>query len=144
MPNYKSNLQVNFNKILDARLQRVDVLPDPNSLTEKQDAWIFIAVIKGEAIAYFFDFPTRTLVPLNGTPPPDRVNEFVGDGAAKVFRITHNLGWNINAQVFELGEKRSRVNSQKVDCDIFRESENVLRLEFGEAPRVDQFEVVIK
>jgi len=150
MPIYSSTLKVRFNILEEARWQVLDEMPSveeivQSGLIQKRDAWVFfVRETGGKLTPYYFDAVRKAIFPFTGTITTTRPvhRELIGDGVNREIIVTHNLGWNVTALVWE---KAADGRWYQVTCDIFKD-ENALDqigFFFSDPPRVEQFMVEI-
>ena len=141
---YLTSIEANFNYLREARLERLDALPDSAVLSSEQDGWFFTVPVNGKLVPYYF----------NGTSvvPFSRVQDFtprcyrgtIGDGKKTEFVVNHNLNTPaVVASVYEVPATPDG-DSAQVDCEIVRRGANQMVFRFSpRPPALNEFEVVI-
>ncbi len=141
---YLTAIEANFNYLRQARLERLEVLPDSIELSQEQDGWFFSVPVNGELIPYYFN--GRSVVPFSRRDrfTPSSHRQIIGDGQKTEFVITHNLNTStVVASVYEV-PKTPEGDSALVDCEIIRRGLNQMVFRFSpRPPAVGEFEVVI-
>lgn len=141
---YLTSIEANFNYLRQARLERLEDLPDSAELSSDRDGWFFTIPVNGELIPYYYN--GKSVVPFSRvqrfTPLSHR--EVIGDGEKTEFVITHNLNTSlVIGAVYEVPATPSADSSQ-VDCEIIRRGLNQMVFRFSpRPPALNEFEVVI-
>lgn len=141
---YLTSIEANFNYLRQARLERLEALPDSVELSQDQDGWFFSVPVDGELVPYYFN-GTR-VVPFSRAQrfTPSSHREVIGDGVKTEFVITHNLNTStVIGSVYEV-PTTPEGDSAQVDCEIIRRGLNQMVFRFSPRPPANnEFEVVI-
>ena len=141
---YLTSIEANFNYLRQARLERLEVLPDSVQLSEDQEGWFFSVPINGELVPYYFN--GRSVVPFYRTQryTPLSYRQTIGDGVKKEFVITHNLNTpTVIGSVYEV-PSTPEGDSAQVECEIIRRGLNQMVFRFSpRPPAANEFEIVI-
>lgn len=141
---YLTAIEANFNYLRQARLERIENLPDSAQLSQDQDGWFFAVPINGELVPYYFN--GTSVVPFSRVQhfTPSSYRQTIGDGVKTEFVITHNLNTpTVIGAVYEVPATPNG-DSAQVDCEIVRRGLNQMVFRFSpRPPSVNEFEVVI-